>query len=594
MNKQRFQKLQERAKEKGKILLIEDYSWIPKAKDIETLEKVQLVESGGTQFQAFAIIRNVPVTRFIENLNGRLYPKKLWERILKLKVAERTYCLADHPDDEGSVKNIVGVWHNFRLGEDCGYADLYLVGSKGGPGWNLYEAILAGGRGGMSSVGFGELESDGKTVQWESYELERLSDWVMQPSQQVFATQESSVVESAEEPSTIRESQIKETVGIGHTNKRISEDMMSTTLTKIVEGNFRNQVNTSISASQRALNEGVGEKILEAKYDLESLIDMTPEEMKEEHHSLQEALTIVNKGLAEKVKLTEKTVVQKHQDLSSMNEKYNIAAQALTSLKEKYEKATKVINLLAENEKMMKADLEAYKEDITNAKGDNTKLLEDRVRMLNDIRCLLEDSSTKEQDIRNLMEDLSTAISDVKRLLKDNDTRQRDINALMEDSKLRDRDIGILRAKLKEAEEGLADEGAYRVDPAISDETATAMDPAIEYRASDDNEFGGLPMEGYDGDQIDMTEKHNPRNRSRIQERVSLKEVKGNSAVLTFYQEEVKKNPALAEIKKEILKSGSLIEAIRIVESYASRLEDAPIRISESIQSEPDWLRGRK
>ncbi len=184
--------LKEIAQEKGKHLFIESFSVTIPSTSIEVLTEGQrpLVESfQGEKFKAVAIVRNVPVTRFTENLNGRVYSKELWENVYRAKVAEGTLCLADHPgdDSDGSVKDIVGVWRNFKINESNCTADLYLVGKHGK---HFLEVLQAGGKNGLSTVGFGELMEDERTVNPRTYELIRLSDWVLTPSQGVYAEQD--------------------------------------------------------------------------------------------------------------------------------------------------------------------------------------------------------------------------------------------------------------------------------------------------------------------------------------------------------------------------------------------------------------------
>ncbi len=106
--------------------------------------------------------------------------------------------MADHPSDDsdGSVKDIVGIWRDFQINENNCTADLYLVGKHGGL---FLEVLQAGGKNGLSTVGFGELQEDERTVNPETYELIRLSDWVITPSQQVYAEQDNLDMESISE-----------------------------------------------------------------------------------------------------------------------------------------------------------------------------------------------------------------------------------------------------------------------------------------------------------------------------------------------------------------------------------------------------------
>ena len=143
-----YEKLKEIAKSKGKQLFIESCS-VSKSNINEIKEfsnKAKLIESKGEQFEALAVLEGVEVTIFSPNENGRLYPKKLWEKVIKEGVAEGSKCYANHAEESQDVRNICGVWHNFRIDEvkQKGVADLYLIGQYG----KLFlEAVKAGSAG---------------------------------------------------------------------------------------------------------------------------------------------------------------------------------------------------------------------------------------------------------------------------------------------------------------------------------------------------------------------------------------------------------------------------------------------------------------
>lgn len=125
------------------------------------------------------------------NANGRVYSRKLWENVMNNQrdLWFQSTALADHPEDEsaGSFKDIVMVWLGMDISD---VSDLvYGYGAFVGPNGSLAKDILdKGGKIGFSSSGFGELMSDGRTVNPDTYEIERLADVVLNPSQGVFGT----------------------------------------------------------------------------------------------------------------------------------------------------------------------------------------------------------------------------------------------------------------------------------------------------------------------------------------------------------------------------------------------------------------------
>ena len=134
-----------------------------------------------------------------KNGNGRIYNRKLWENVINNQ--RETWCgapmLADHPSDDsdGSPKDICGVWLDAKMegaGPD-GVGLVYgLLVPSGHIGEDLKDHLRKGLRVGTSSSGFGKLMTDGMTVDPSSYLIERLSDWVLNPSQGTFFSYEES------------------------------------------------------------------------------------------------------------------------------------------------------------------------------------------------------------------------------------------------------------------------------------------------------------------------------------------------------------------------------------------------------------------
>src|SRR5574344_688931 len=132
-----------------------------------------------------------PVSRFgNKNGNGRVYPRELWENVIDNQRATwQGGCgLADHPrddDDPGEFKTSSIVWLDMMI--DDANKLIWALGSFVGQYGKLAQEIIeAGGRIGFSSSGFGELESDGMTVNPDTYQIERTADIVLNPSQSVY------------------------------------------------------------------------------------------------------------------------------------------------------------------------------------------------------------------------------------------------------------------------------------------------------------------------------------------------------------------------------------------------------------------------
>ncbi|HNQ20696.1 MAG TPA: hypothetical protein PKI46_06515, partial [Bacteroidales bacterium] len=190
----------------------------------------------------------VDVSRFTENLNKRVYSKSLWENVIKNQknIWEGSFALADHPADEGSFKDVMGVWSNLHINEatETVRADITFVGPYG---QKAIEILEAGGKIGFSSSGFGDLKEDGKTVDESTYQIERIADCVLNPSQQVYGTIKDAIEESIDNESKdtnyISRSMIKEHVKMS-TNK----------LSKLEERKFRDSIEHYLSEIKSKIN----------------------------------------------------------------------------------------------------------------------------------------------------------------------------------------------------------------------------------------------------------------------------------------------------------------------------------------------------
>lgn len=122
------------------------------------------------------------------NLNGRVYNEQLWKNVIdkQVEVWKGGTGLANHPadDEDGDFMNQSIVWLDGFVGDD-GF--VYGIGTFVGAGGALARQIIGvGGRIGFSSSGYGDFLSDGITVDPDSYEIDRLADLVLNPSQGVF------------------------------------------------------------------------------------------------------------------------------------------------------------------------------------------------------------------------------------------------------------------------------------------------------------------------------------------------------------------------------------------------------------------------
>lgn len=133
----------------------------------------------------------VPVSRFGNVCaNKRIYTDKLWENVINNQkhLWKGIPGLCDHPkeaDDPGELKYACIVWLDLSI--DYTNKLIWGTGVFVGPlGRLLQEIIEVGGRVGFSSSGFGEKIKGTDIVNPDTYEIERVADVVINPSQSVY------------------------------------------------------------------------------------------------------------------------------------------------------------------------------------------------------------------------------------------------------------------------------------------------------------------------------------------------------------------------------------------------------------------------
>ncbi len=574
-----YKSLQEKAKQKGKLLLIESVAYTPEQLDVVRFDTAKLVEdSSGKKFEARGVLKNVPVTRYTENLNGRIYSRELWENVKEKKMFEGSDCLADHAEDDGSVLRTVGVWHNFSVKEDIATADLYCIGESGGL---LLEKAKAGGKIGFSTVGFGELsEADPKQVVPESYEFENC-DWVRKPSQNVYGT-----IENIQESVKIIESENK---NIENKNTNILEEQKLKevrNMDKFTEASLKNQIRLAIKEAT------ANENYVEAIRELQEVSKTVPSEMVEEHVKIKESVEAIQSKIDAKRLEAEKQLSESKETLESLQEKYNKANEVIKDLKERLQKAGEIVKKSSSS--YSEADIKAMKEDIN-------QFTKDRLLMENDIRILKNEISKRDRDIKCFAEDRDNMLHDLK-------CYEEDRKEMLYDIKMYEKYLKQAEKHISKLEKVLEDEYGYEFDDVIKDEVyddtdiitdiavdtvedviedaymdgyEDGYDDAVETDIVDepfidepfideyvDDTFDDVYMEAEDKDDDEDEEEDEEEDKKKEE---SKKDKRVQEAVVMYYKEAIKKTPAIKDIKGDILRSRSLIEAVKKVQMFEKK-----------------------
>ena len=493
MNKYKF--YEEKAKKLGKQLLIENYSFAINPKSIEIFDKPRLVESSnGDKYTARAIIRNVPVSKFTENLNGRIYNRDLDERIIKEGTAEGTLSLVDHPTDEGSIGNICAVWHNLHLGENYSYADWYLTGSKG---QDILEHIMAGAKDiGISRVGYGSFKEDNKTVDPADYILERLGDCVLNPSQEVFATLEQTI----ELPESVNSSSLFSESITNKDNNKIEEIKSEEQYTMLSEStNVKNNIRVILKEAKANKK-----SIKEAIEDIKFWQSEVKSEDKELHTYINNSLTELSEKMEVEVSNANKSLKEKEISLEDLKAKHNVLEKTLNEVTERYKKAQSIIEsggisdtkVLVENQSKMQIDI--------------NKLLKERTLMETDIRIYTEDVTAMKSDIKILMKERKEMIGDIKTYeskLTEAEKHIKGLEKILEDEygyNFEDDDTEVIKATDLDIDDVVVDGEVYEPKDNI-------MGLGEEEGDSDiiDQEDGSLELGDINSDEMSYAEHYN-------------------------------------------------------------------------------------
>lgn len=391
-------------------------------------------------------IWEVPISMYdVENANGRIYSKALWENVINNQrhVWEGSPMLSNHPagDSDGSPSDICGVWLDARIDESDGYVYGKFIPS-GSNGKEMEDHLGNGLRAGTSSSGFGELARDGKTVEASSYQIERLSDWVLNPSQGTFFTYEAKKGPSMKE----NKDSIKES-----TNNKLEEGAPSVKISKLEEKKFRK--------------------------DIEAFLEDT-NQIEDPHlklAELEEILTYFNEGVAPelKEKVEAKLVAEKEAIAAKIKDneilKEELGIENTNDLKEKLGKIASEVDILKEDaldwqavsaklqekilalkERLSGRPTEAYVEHLRDR---NKKLFSENNTLNGKIVEETEYKTTLEETKKEVLDKLQKTISKYKETITYlEDENKTTAEKLSEALKTKEDEIATLKTKIEEAE----------------------------------------------------------------------------------------------------------------------------------------------
>lgn len=583
--------------------LIENFRVTPQEINFSLLtESTKKTLYEGREYECLAVF-TVPISRpGKKNFNERIYTVKLWENVIKnqKEIWDGSFGLMNHPEDEGNPKDGFCVWHNLRFNEDktLVIADMYLFGEWGK---HAVDAMRAGGRIGLSSSGFGDMEEDGITVK-SDFTIERVADWVLNPSYQVFG----SIDDEIDQPKTVKEKAI--------TNKLLDESVQENTMKdKISEAEARSlRLNIKNLMKEASLTENLEEKI--TQYDeilsfienVEGFSDIVEKATAARTEAKTELI-----ALAEKGKQLDTVKAESDKTSSELNEKVSTVMRELNEIKSKYEIATKMLdeqkqyvltlkemyeNVIAEKNGMVTA--KDYKEAVSYSESLEKEIAE----LKNKISLLRKNPKQEGDSMRRVKKStLKTRknediyVDDYEDEFVEDEFVDDDLyldDDMMEEPVFESKKKKIEKKKKKEADpeddddEELEEEEDEEEDEEEEDkkESSKKSKTTKKKKEADPEDDEEELEEEEDDSEEDDSEEDDEKEESMFSNRADIRE---------YYQDLVESNPNVAKIKSQILKCKTLFEAQKtylnlkdLVESVTSTKNERTI--SESVKGTYD------
>jgi len=626
MTKDRFQRLQEVAKSKGKLLLVESVDITNT--NYNLLENIQIAKDDKPilfedtrninmpQITARGVLKNVPVTKFTENKNGRIYSKKLWEAIANRKSFEGGSCLADHAEKEGSTTRICGTWHNFRVLENHAVADLYLIGEHG----QLFlEAILSRNKNlGLSTVGFGDFLYDGKTVNPDSYELseESVCDWVLTPSQGVFASYENYT-------ETDNNKNYSENINTkNNTTNKIEEHKMSNTksnikensnmdneLIKLQEFNVKSHIKSVVKESKKALESKNVDLLNENKENLISLLQNIPSSFVEERTNIENQISLIESNIIDLVKDKDAQLKVTSSSLKETISKHSQVLNEKTLMEKKLSEAKAVVEKMKEHMKKEEVEftnsLGIAKNDVLLlekevSKRDNSiKLYEKSYNaMKNDISIF----AVREKQVLSKLKTYSSALKKIKESISkvtSKDSKEvielkayvNEAKKLIKVYKEKSYDVSsklvTLQKKFMEAvkEKNELKEQIVKKDKAIASKITFLenenfkLKKKIKLLQESYEDYAGKMDDGY------LAPEPSEELKYELDKRKGDRYLEVTESIKRLYEKKVRQYPSIKQIESKIFKAKSVSEAVDMIDYYLSNSSiSQPSRMKESFK----------
>ena len=326
----------------------------------------------------------VPISHYgnYKNGNGRIYNTRLWENVINDQ--RDIWCgspmLTDHPegDSDGNPRDICGVWLDAKFGPEGpdGVGIVYgLLVPSGHNGEDLRDHLQNGLRIGTSSSGFGKLLPDKVTVDPDTYQIERLADWVLNPSQGTFFSYDESNNDIKDRTLTESAERDEDYSLDENLNNNIKEKVVKDSkFTKLEEKKFRRDMESFLESASK--NKDPQERLEEFKEIRGWLEEGACPDLKEKVEAkIAEEEAYIKNALQEKAEMKEQLGVESTKELK---EKLTKIVQDQKIL-EKESKDWKAVS-----EKLQEKLIESEKEIKKRATVEFTEFQKNKIEALNE------------------------------------------------------------------------------------------------------------------------------------------------------------------------------------------------------------------
>lgn len=538
----------------SKLKLVENFSI--NSKDIKPLplkESTTIIHEGST-FRCVGAY-TFPISRPGQlNLNDRIYGIDLWEKVIRETGGVHFGGLCDHPDDDGSVKDLFCRWSNLRFNEDKSLvlADCYLFGKWG---QHAKDAIDAGLPIGFSSVGFGDFlpSPNSNVINPETFSLDRPADWVLNPSYQVYSDEGWEITEplqaDADTELGVAEPEIFENI---NTNNQKPAETLSEGVEEI------NKMSTRLVESQMTLQmKGIFKEVKSTTDPAQKLIDC------------KEALTYFNED------------TRKISSLAELEESFKAilkeAEAEVSELAGKGSKLDSVEEALAESEKKV-TDLEEQVESLTKALEAESKDLKMATELAETMKTLVEERDTEIETLKNEKSLMFTA-DEYNALKEAQETPETPIvEADKKDDDDKDSDSGDDADKDKGDEDDKDKDKDKQESVTVTEETPEK--PATKEEL--DEKMEKLKQEK--ADRIAKREEQRAEARAKYGIEPKVEEdvtgVDSDPYVLAYYEERRQAFPKVVKFKEAMLKCNTLMEAQKLFLENKEEITDTNYQAS--------------